>query len=228
MSGNQERGGGLWKSWLAPTVGVLSLACWQYAPDQALAQATYPPAGTPTYNVGAPVPGTPTPMLNVLPPSSGPVADGTVVPGAGPGIPATNTGFGIVFPPHHYQGAISQASPGGPQGAPLTGGEYPQTGAALYPSPQPNIPYWTGGSVISSPAFAPHEMLYPHTYRALYPPYYHRVKGAWLWTPFGMRSHERWELQGTMVQVKYRSQQPHWPGPAYFPTAISKRGGLWY
>ncbi len=85
---------------------------------------------------------------------------------------------------------------------------YVQLGAPLYPSPRTNIPYWTGGTVIPTPALAPHEMLYPHTYRAVYPPYYHRVKGHFLWTPFGMRTHEQWELQGTEVQVKYRSSYP--------------------
>lgn len=85
---------------------------------------------------------------------------------------------------------------------------YVQLGAPLYPSPRTNIPYWTGGTVIPNQALAPHEMLYPHTYRAVYPPYYHRVKGHFLWTPFGMRTHEKWELQGTEVEVKYRSNYP--------------------
>ena len=85
---------------------------------------------------------------------------------------------------------------------------YVQLGAPLYPSPRTNIPAHTGMTIISSPALAPHEFLYPHTYRATYPPYYHRVKGAYIWTPFGMRSHEKWELQGTEVTVKYRSEYP--------------------
>lgn len=94
-----------------------------------------------------------------------------------------------------------------PQAVPQQPG-YVQLGAPLYPSPRPNIPIWTGSTMITNQAFAPHEMLYPHTYRATYPPYYHRVKGCWVLTPFGIRSHERWELQGTQVQVKYRSQYP--------------------
>lgn len=85
---------------------------------------------------------------------------------------------------------------------------YPYLNAPMYPCPQPNVPIWTGGSVITNQAFAPHEMQYPHTYRALYPPYYHKVKGHWMWTPFGMRSHEHWELQGTLVEVKYRGHIP--------------------
>ena len=87
---------------------------------------------------------------------------------------------------------------------------YVRLNAPLYPSPKPNIPIWTGSTVITNQAFAPHEMLYPHTYKAIYPPFYHKVKGGWIVTPFGVRSHERWELQGTQVQVKYRSQQPGW------------------
>ena len=87
---------------------------------------------------------------------------------------------------------------------------YVRLNAPLYPSPRPNIPIWTGSTMITNQAFAPHEMLYPHTYRAIYPPFYHKVKGGWIVTPFGVRSHERWQLQGTQVQVKYRSQQPGW------------------
>lgn len=94
-----------------------------------------------------------------------------------------------------------------PQAPPQQSG-YVQLGAPLYPSPRPNIPIWSGSTMITNQAFAPHEMLYPHTYRATYPPYYHKVKGCWVLTPFGIRSHERWELQGTQVQVKYRSQYP--------------------
>ncbi len=102
--------------------------------------------------------------------------------------------------------------PIGPQPAPYTPAPtqqgYVHLGAPLYPAPRTNVPAYTGMTIISSPALAPHEMLYPHTYRAIYPPYYHRVKGAYIWTPFGMRSHEKWELQGTQVQVKYRSEYP--------------------
>lgn len=96
----------------------------------------------------------------------------------------------------------------GPAVAPPAQQGYVQLGAPLYPSPRSNIPAHTGMTIISSPALAPHEFLYPHTYRATYPPYYHRVKGAYIWTPFGMRSHEKWELQGTEVTVKYRSEYP--------------------
>ncbi len=107
-----------------------------------------------------------------------------------------------------------QAPAAGPT-MPVQQDGYVYLGAPLYPSPKPTTPYWTGGAMITNQAFAPHEMLYPHTYRAIYPPYYHRVKGSWLWTPFGVKSHERWELQGTQVQVKYRSKHPAFP--PFFP-----------
>ncbi|HBN76462.1 MAG TPA: hypothetical protein DD473_11710 [Planctomycetaceae bacterium] len=82
---------------------------------------------------------------------------------------------------------------------------YPQLNAPLYPSPQPNTPVYSGGTMISNQAFSPHEMLYPHQYKSLYGPYYYKVKGSWYLTPLGVRSHDRWELQGTEVSVKYRS-----------------------
>ena len=113
-----------------------------------------------------------------------------------------------------------------PQTAPQQPG-YVQLGAPLYPSPRPNIPIWSGSTMITNQAFAPHEMLYPHTYRATYPPYYHRVKGCWVLTPFGIRSHERWELQGTQVQVKYRSQYPGLFKGAWHPPVTSYWKGAW-
>jgi len=103
---------------------------------------------------------------------------------------------------------------------------YVQLGAPLYPSPQPHVPIWTGATFVPTPALAPHEMLYPHTYRAMYPPFYHRVVGKYYWTPFGMRTHEKWELQGTMVEVKYRSSHPKLK-PFHAPR-ISTNGGPWY
>lgn len=116
-----------------------------------------------------------------------------------------------------------QAGPG--YYAPPSQPGYVQLGGALYPSPRPNIPVETGITYITSQALAPHEMLYPHTYRSLHGPYYHKVTGGYIWTPFGMRTHEKWELQGTMVQVKYRSQQP------FFRTLLapttSMNGGEW-
>jgi hypothetical protein len=81
---------------------------------------------------------------------------------------------------------------------------YPQMHAPLYPCPVPNVPVQMGGTMYTNQALAPHEMLYPHKYKALFPPFYHKVRGKWWWTPFGMESHDHWELQGTEVQVNYR------------------------
>lgn len=113
-------------------------------------------------------------------------------------------------------------------GVPVADPGYVRLGGALYPTPRPNIPIWTGSTVITNQALAPHEMLYPHTYRALYPPYYHRVKGHWLLTPLGVRSHEQWQLQGTMVEVKYRSHYPGlFSGACWHPPATSYMHGAW-
>lgn len=107
---------------------------------------------------------------------------------------------------------VRQASDSGPTaGAPplnpngINVGKYPQLNAPLYPSPIQGVPTWTGGTVITNQAFAPHELLYPHEYHSMYGPFHYQVKGVWLWTPFGMRQHEQWKLQGTEVRVKYRS-----------------------
>lgn len=111
----------------------------------------------------------------------------------------------------YYTPAPNPAGPAGPVyngQAPVSiqsGGTYPQTGAALYPAPVPGIPHQIGGIAVANPAFHHHEMLYPHQYKALYPPYYYKVNGGWMVTPFGVWSHEDWRLQGTQVDVKYKS-----------------------
>lgn len=94
------------------------------------------------------------------------------------------------------QGPVSQNVPSG---------QYPQTGASLYPAPVAGIPHQIGGSMVQNPAFHHHEMLYPHSYKAMYGPYYYKVNGKWMVTPFGVWSHEDWYLQGTTVDVKYKS-----------------------
>jgi hypothetical protein len=103
-----------------------------------------------------------------------------------------------------YQGAAPMSVQNGmyPQNG---SGMYPQTGAALYPAPRPGIPQQVGGIAIENQAFHPHEMLHEHRYRALYPPYYYKVNGGWMVTPFGVWSKEDWKLQGTQVDVKYHS-----------------------
>ena len=103
----------------------------------------------------------------------------------------------------------ASAAPGMPaQAAPsrVAPPAYPYLDAPMYSSPRQDVPVQVGGTAITSQFLAPQEMLYPHTYRALYAPYYYNVKGHWLWTPFGMESHDKWELQGTEVKVKYRSR----------------------
>ena len=95
----------------------------------------------------------------------------------------------------------------------------PQFNASLYPCPQQGIPVQVGGTMLTNQAFAPHELLHAHEYRAMYPPYYYRVKGHWLWTPFGIESHDRWELSGTEVKVKYRTSYN--PLAAFFPRATN-------
>lgn len=92
------------------------------------------------------------------------------------------------------------------------GCNYLKLNAPLYPSPQQFNPSYTGGSIITNQALAPHEMLYPHKYHAMYGPFYYRVRGHWFMTPFGMRQHEQWELQGTEVTVKYRSDYAPFSG----------------
>ncbi len=83
---------------------------------------------------------------------------------------------------------------------------YPRLNAPLYPSPVQYAPPWNGGSIITNQALAPHEMLYPHQYRAMYPPFYYKVVGHWVVTPMGVKQAEIWKLQGTEVKVKYHSR----------------------
>ena len=94
---------------------------------------------------------------------------------------------------------------------------YPQLNAPLYPSPQPMTPPYVGGTMITNQAMAPHEMLYPHQYKALYGPYYYQVNGRWFLSPKGIRSHDTSKLQGTELNVKYRSH--YRPFSFYFPPA---------
>jgi hypothetical protein len=72
---------------------------------------------------------------------------------------------------------------------------YPNLDASLYPCPRPDVPAEVGGTIITNSALYPHEMLYPHQYRALYPPFYYKRMVFW----------PRYELKGTEVKVKYKS-----------------------
>ena len=105
---------------------------------------------------------------------------------------------------HPVSGSASQPpmnrpASSSPSGAPLA------PGTALYPAPRPGIPHQVGATAISNQFLNPHEMLYAHEYKAMYPPYSYKVNGKWMVTPFGVWSHEDWHLQGTMVDVKYKS-----------------------
>lgn len=120
----------------------------------------------------------------------------------------------------HHQVATMAPSPSYGSYGHNESGMYPQLNAPLYPSPQPNTPTYVGGTYITNQAFSPHEMLYPHDYHSMYGPYYWRVKGHWVLTPFGVRSHEKWQLQGTEVKVKYRSQIPLFAG--FCPPGLGK------
>ena len=89
---------------------------------------------------------------------------------------------------------------------------YVHLNAPLYAAPVQHVPIQVGGTMITNPAFAPHEYLYPHDYSAMYGPFYHRARGTWAITPWGVRTNERWDLVGTEVNVKYRSKIPFFAG----------------
>jgi hypothetical protein len=120
-----------------------------------------------------------------------------------------------------YGGMAPQMMPGQMMPAQMPSGammmppprqQYTQLHAPMYPCPMPNVPTYVGGTAYTNQAFAPHEMLYAHKYKSLYPPFYYKVHGKWWWTPFGMESHDKWELQGTEVKVKYSSSYPLFSG----------------
>lgn len=80
-------------------------------------------------------------------------------------------------------------------------GCYAPIDAPLYPCPRPDVPQEVGRVIITSPALSPHEMLYPHRYRALYPPYYYKNCHGLSCLPFIPKPC----LKGTEVTVKYKS-----------------------
>ncbi len=109
--------------------------------------------------------------------------------------------------PMHMAG-FHHNSGGGPHHVPMVVNNVPMGGgskASLYPSPRPGIPTEVSGTLIPHHALHPHEMLYAHKYRAMYGPYYYKVNGGWMVTPFGVWSKENWKLQGSTVDVKYKS-----------------------
>jgi len=119
---------------------------------------------------------------------------------------------GVAVPSLPGHGELPVGAVAVPAWMPPVQPQYPYLNAPLYPVPQPNIPVQVGSTLITNQALYPQEMLYPHDYESLYPPYYYRSKGWWVATPFGTKSQERWELLGTRVKVKYRSSIPFWTG----------------
>ena len=119
----------------------------------------------------------------------------------------------------HHPGPIPAPLYLPPNAPGLARGQYPALNAPLYPCPLPNIPYQTGGSLITNQAFYPHEMLYPHTYRSVYPPYYYEVHGGWKLFPWGVWQGEHWRLRGTVVTVKYSPSIGLFSG--YVPPALN-------
>jgi len=115
---------------------------------------------------------------------------------------------GYAAPPRIARAVTHPHPRQGMHGPTVAKGQYPQMGAPLYPTPSQDIPVQVGGTMYTNQAFAPHEMMHEHEYRGLYPPFYYRVRGNWLLTPFGMESHDRWELMGTEVKTKYSSRIP--------------------
>ncbi|QDT66067.1 hypothetical protein [Calycomorphotria hydatis] len=118
-------------------------------------------------------------------------------------------------PPQYLPVAASHPAPAYNPGiaAPAYQQGYPYLNAPMYPSPTPNTPVQVGRtSMITNQAFYPQEMLYPHDYSAMYPPFYYKSTGKWFLTPWGVHTDEAWKLQGTRVTVKYRSHIPFWTG----------------
>ena len=81
---------------------------------------------------------------------------------------------------------------------------HPQLNSALYPCPRPDIPSEVGTTLITNQAFYPHEMLYAHTYRAIYPPFYYGDKCGLACLPFFPKPC----IKGTVVTVKYKTCLP--------------------
>ena len=71
---------------------------------------------------------------------------------------------GPIYAPAQGAGTASYSYDDG--GAQQNGGQYPRLNAPLYPAPVQNTPSWNGATIITNQALAPHEMLYPHEYRA--------------------------------------------------------------
>jgi hypothetical protein len=131
-------------------------------------------------------------------------ADAQPLAGSNGGANGSGTnGNGLSGNPQFHPPTPIAGGPGQLPPTHLTQPGYPYLGAPMYPSPQPYVPPEVGSTFITNQALAPHEMLYPHRYHAMYPPFFYKVKGRWVMTSAGVRYREDWYLQGTEVKVKY-------------------------
>jgi len=135
---------------------------------------------------------------------------------ANPSVEAAGYHAGVIV---HHPGPIPAPQYLPPYAPGIIPCQYPNLNAPLYPCPLPNIPYQTGGALITNQALDPHEMLYPHTYRSVYPPYYYEVHGGWKLFPWGVTQSEHWRLRGTVVTVKYSPSIGLFSG--YVPPALN-------
>lgn len=164
----------------------VSTAAYKDEPQLAQQDAAEAPAETPAAKT-LPAPRTmAVPPARVMPGMTGPVS----------AVPA-------VHPSAHPAYAPLPGHNNAPGYAVIPG--YPYLNAPLNTTPVPNVPYQVGSTMITNQALYPQEMLYAHKYRAMYPPYYYKVRGHWMVTPWGVWSNDHWELQGTEVKVNYRS-----------------------
>ncbi|MEZ6133066.1 MAG: hypothetical protein R3C59_30720 [Planctomycetaceae bacterium] len=155
----------------------------------------------------------PTPVAYAPPGSGGPIqfpsGDGLSTEDRSAGQSTSTVGLTEKFPPQgYYILPFSQHLEHHhhlPNGGYLGGVPVDGSAGPLYPAPKPGIPQQVGGTAFVHQAFHPHEMLYAHRYKSMYGPYYYKVDGGWMLTPFGVWSKENWKLQGTTVDVKYKS-----------------------
>ena len=175
-------------------------AVWM--PYAAMAQAPGSIRQATHYESDAPSPIPHLPARHISQGTPAPALPGPAAVPAVPGAPAAPApGLVPAVPPAGF----AAAPIGHPAGHAVLPG-YPYLNAPLSPTPVPNVPYQVGAAVITNQALSPHEMLYPHKYKALYPPFYHKVRGHWIVSPWGVWSYDNWELQGTEVRVNYRDR----------------------
>lgn len=140
------------------------------------------------------------PMLDAEPSRSAPTRTVSSEVVAAP-IPDPNMSSTVASGPIVYESPMQYSQP--MQAMPMQGSSMGP--GSLYPAPRPGIPHQVGGTVIPTHALHPHEMMYAHRYKSMYGPYYYKVRGHWMVTPFGVWSKENWQLKGTTVDVKYKS-----------------------